>query len=375
VNTKRPDAPLKPVPIYTARSLGGTMTGADIATTADEHRWVLYDVGLKTGKIRWERTVHSAVPSLPVHQKNTYASETPVTDGERVYAYFGNAGLFAFDMTGKPVWSKPMGPFKTRMGWGHAASPALHNGRVYVVNDNDEQSFIAAFDAHTGNELWRQPRDEGTNWSTPFVWANDLRTEIITTGTRKTRSYDVDGKLLWEIAGFTSIHVPTPIAHGGLLYIGSGYVPDTPKPVYALRPGASGDITPKAGAPPDAHIVWSSQTLGSFHPSPLIVGSHYFTLLDRGFLTANDARTGAEIYGRQRVSADSSAFTASPWAYNGKIFALSEDGDTFVIQAGPEFKVLGKNSLNEMSLATPAVASGSLIMRTASKLYRIGGKS
>jgi outer membrane protein assembly factor BamB len=375
INANDPAQPLKPVPSYTARSLGGPMTGADIARTTDQFKWMVYDFDLKTGKVRWQRTVHAVVPDQPVHQKNTYASETPVTDGERVYAYFANVGLFAFDMNGKPVWSRAMDALETRMGWGSAASPVVDRGRVYIVNDNDEQSFMAAFDARTGDQIWRVPRDEGTNWTTPYVWVNDLRTEIVTTGTRKARSYDVNGKLLWELAGLTSIHVPTPFARDGLLYVSSGYVTDPKKPVYAIRPGASGDITPKEGAPRDPHIVWSSETLGSFHPSALVVGDYYYTLLDRGFLTANDAKTGREVYGRQRVSAESSAFTASPWSYNGRIFALSEDGDTFVIQAGPEFKVLGKNPLNEMTLATPAVAGGSLIVRTASKLYRIGGKS
>lgn len=372
LDAKAPTQPLKPVPTYTARSLGGTMSGADISRTTNEHKWVLYDVDARTGKIRWERTIASAVPLQPVHQKNTFASETPVTDGERVYVYLGYMGLFAFDMNGAPVWSKPMDAVKMRMGWGPASSPALHNGRVYIVNDNDEGSFVAAFDARTGAELWRVPRDEGSNWTTPYVWQHERGTEIVTTGTRKVRSYDTDGKLLWELSGMSSIHVPTPFAHNGLLYVSSGYTPDPLRPVYAIKPGATGDISLKPGERSNAFIVWSQPTLASHHPSGLLVGGRYYTLLDRGFLTANDAATGAEIYGRQRISAESSGFTASPWSYNGKIFAMSEDGDTFVIQAGPEFKVLGKNGLNEMTLATPAVAGRSLFIRTASKLYRIG---
>jgi outer membrane protein assembly factor BamB len=372
INMKDPNQPLKPVPSYTARSLGGPMTGSDILRTSDEHKWVVYDIDFRTGRIRWERAVHSAAPAQPTHQKNTYASETPVTDGERVYAYFGSVGLFAFDMNGKPLWSKPMDPFKTRSGWGAAASPAIHKGRLYIVNDNDERSFIAAYDARTGKQVWRVDRDEGSNWTTPFTWENELRTEIVTTGTRKVRSYDLNGKLLWELSGMSSIHVPTPFAKDGLLYVSSGYVPDPLRPVYTIRPGASGDISLKDGERSNAWIVWSHPTLAAFHPSGLIYGGCYYTLLDRGFLTCNDPKSGKEIYGRQRISADSSGFTASPWAYNGKVFALSEDGDTFVIQAGPEFKVLGRNSMAEMTLATPAVANGSLIMRTASRLYRIG---
>lgn len=373
VNSVRAEDPLKPVPYYHGGSLGGTMTGRDIGTSQDPLRWVVYDVDFKTGTIRWERAVETAVPRQSTHQKNSYASETPVTDGERVYVYFGNAGLFAFDMSGRPVWSKPMGPFKMRDGWGSAASPVVHGGRVYIVNDNLEQSFIAAYDARTGAEAWRVNRDEGSNWTTPYVWVNERRTEIVTTGTRKVRSYDLDGTLLWELAGMSSLHIPTPFADNGLLFVTSGYPTDPLRPAYAIRPGAAGDISLKEGETGNAFVAWSHPTLGPYNPSALVYGDRYYTLLDRGLLTCNDAATGKEIYPRQRIAPDAGLFTSSPWAYNGKIFALSEEGDTYVIQAGPEFKVLGKNSLNEMTLATPAVANGSVIIRTASKLYRIGG--
>jgi len=375
VNTKGSDESLKPVPAYTARSFGGPMSGRDIGTSSDPHRWVLYDVDFKTGKPRWEQTIRTSVPSESKHQKNSYASETPVTDGERVYAYFGNLGLFAFDVTGKPVWSKPMGPFKVRSGWWSAGSPVLRGDRVYIVNDNDDRSFIAAYDTRTGAEIWRTPRDEGSNWATPFVWENALRTEIVTAGTQKVRSYDLNGKLLWELTGMTTIQVPTPLASSGLLFISSGYPADALRPVYAIRPGASGDISLKKDETTNAFVVWSHPTLGTYNTSPLLYGDYYYTLFDRGFFTCHDAKTGKEIYGRQRITADAAGFTASPWAYNGKIFAISEDGDTYVIQAGPEFKVLGKNSLDEMTLATPAVAHGSVVIRTVSKLYRIAKRA
>ena len=372
VNTKTPNQPLSPVVTYLARSLGGTMSGADITKPTDEHRWTLYDIDVRTGRIRWERQIQAALPQQPVHQKNSYASETPVTDGERVYVYLGYAGLFAFDMNGAPVWSKPIDAPRMRTGWGTAASPVLHNGRLYIVNDNEDRSFIAAFDALTGAQLWRTAReDERSNWSTPFVWQNERRTEIVTTGTRKVRSYDTNGNLLWELAGMTSIHAVTPVAGHGLLFVSSGYFPDNPRPTYAIRPGASGDISLKAGETSNDFIAWSNPTLASAYPSPLVLGEQYYTLMDRGFLTSNDPRTGNEVYGRQRIAVDSGTFTASPWAYNGKIFAISEDGDTFVMQAGPSFKLLGRNALNEMTLASPAVANGSLFIRTATKLYRI----
>jgi outer membrane protein assembly factor BamB len=340
------------------------------ASTAP-HRWMVYDVDFETGNVRWAREIGSTPPGRAKHLKNSYASETPVTDGERVYAYFGNMGLYAIDLSGNPVWSKTLGPFPTRNNWGTGASPALHDGRLFVVNDNDGQSFLAAFDARTGAELWRVNREEGTNWSTPFVWQNELRTEIVTSGSDKVRSYDLTGKLLWEFSGMSTISIPTPFERFGLLYVSSGYVGDRLRPTYAIRPGASGDISLGPGETSNAHIVWSWPTAAPYNPTPIVYGDLYYTLFDRGFFTSHDARTGREVYGRQRITGDASGFTSSPWAYNGRIFAMSEEGDTYVIQAGSEFKVLGKNSLDEMTLATPAVARGSLFVRTASKLYRL----
>jgi outer membrane protein assembly factor BamB len=373
VNSKA-EEPLRPTSDYLSLALGGSMTTKDLSLSTDVHRWMVFDVDFKTGQIRWERQVQQAAPVKSRHQKNSYASETPVTDGDRVYAYFSSAGLFAFDMNGKPIWSKPMDTLTVRAGWGGAASPVVHKGRVYIVNDNDEQSFVAAYDAQTGAELWRVNREEGSNWTTPFVWENSQRTEIVTPGTRKVRSYDLDGKLVWELSGMSSIDIPTPFAKDGLLYVESGYPGDQRRPVYAIRPGASGDISLKPGETSNDFIVWSNPALGTYATSALAYGDYYYTLFDRGILTCHDAKTGKEVYPRQRIAEDAGGFTASPWAYNGKIFAMSEDGDTYVMQAGPGFKVLGKNSLNEMTLATPAIANGSLIVRTASKLYRIGKK-
>ena len=344
----------------------------DWAASTAPHRWMVYDIDARTGKIRWEREVSTAPPGKAKHLKNTYASETVVTDGERVYAYFANHGLYAFDVNGKPLWSKPMGPFKTRNNWGTGASPVLHRNRVYIVNDNDEQSFLAAYDARTGTEVWKVTRAEGTNWATPFVWENTVRTEIVTPGSDAVRSYDLNGKQLWELKGMSTITVPMPFASHGMLMLASGYVGDALRPAYAIKPGASGDISLKGDETSNAYIAWAMKTGAPYIPSPVVVGDTLYTLFDRGFFTAHDVRTAKELYPRQRISTDTAAFTASPWAYNGRIFAINEDGDTFVIQAGPEFKVLGRNSLGEMTLATPAVSRGGLFIRTVSNLYRIG---
>ena len=175
----------------------------------------------------------------------------------------------------------------------------------------------------------------------------------------------------------SSIAIPTPFSKHGLVYIASGYVGDQLRPVYAIKPGASGDISLKPGEQSNNFIAWYQPQAGPYNPSPIVYGDYYYTLYDRGFFTCHDAKTGGEVYPKARIDPGVNAFTSSPWAYNGKIFCLSEDGDTFVIQAGKDYKVLGKNSLDEMCMATPAIVRGSLIIRTASKLYRItkGGAS
>ena len=336
------------------------------------HRWMLYDVDFRTGVIRWQRELHSALPTTSRHIKNTFASETPVTDGERVYAYLGSVGLVAaLDMNGKTVWTTNIGAFDGRSRYGGGSSPVLHKDRLYIVNDNNTQSFIIALDRKTGREAWRVNRAETENWATPVVWENELRTEIVAAGTGRIRSYDLEGKLLWELDGMTNLDTPTPFTRHGLLYLSSGYPGVAPRPVFAVRPGASGDISLKGDETNNKFIAWYQPLLGTYNTSALVHGDYYYTLLDRGFLLCHDARTGEQVYGRQRISAESSGFTASPWAYNGKIFLLSEDGDTFVVQAGREFKLLGKNSIAEMSMATPAIVRGSVILRTQSSLYRI----
>ncbi len=348
----------------------GLYFGGERPAPSDLHRWVVYAYDVDTGELRWETELHRGVPAMPRHLKNSYASETPVTDGKRIFVYFGNVGLFALDLQGGMLWERRWPTVRTRNGWATAASPALHEGRLYIVNDNDEQSFIAAVDAATGEDFWTVLRDEGTNWATPFIWDHELRTEVVTSGTDRVRSYDLDGNLLWEMGGMSSITIPTPFTEFGLLYLASGYVGDERRPVFAIRPGAGGDISILEGETSNDHVAWSLPQGSAYNPSPLVYGDQYYTLYDRGFMTAHDARTGEEIYDKRRVAA-ATGFTASPWAYNDFVFAASEDGDTYVIRAGSEFEVVAVNSLEEMVMATPAIARGSLFIRTASRLYRI----
>ena len=349
-----------------------------------DHEWLVYCLDLETGDVLWRRSVNAGRPSFPRHMKNTYASETPTTDGERVYVRFGELGLYTFDMDGNEVWRLEIPDRQTRSDWGSASSPVLHEDMLIIVYDNEEESWIAALDKRTGREIWRTERDEVSSWATPYIWQHEQRTEIVTSGTQGVRSYDLDGTLLWEIHGMSGLTIPTPFAKHGLLYISSGYPGGGLRPVYVVKPGASGDISlwseddmrtglssgfPGTRASSD-DVAWAYPLLGTYNTSALVYGDYYYTLLDRGFLVAHDARTGEEVYGRKRLEIGN-GFTASPWAYNGRIFLLSEDGETFVVKAGPEFEILHKNPLNEMTLATPAVVGGSLIVRTQSKLYRI----
>ncbi len=350
----------------------GLYVGGDRPDSGPVQRWMVYCIDGTSGKIVWERMAGRRAPRYGRHLKNSFASETPVTDGQRIYAYFGSLGLFCYDFDGKELWSRAWGEYPMQANWGTAASPVLHGDRVYVVNDNQQHSFLVAVDKLTGKDLWRIDRDEKSNWSTPFVWECAGRTEIVTNGTRKVRSYDLDGKLLWELGGMSSITIPTPCAGKDLLYVSSGFVIDRKRPVVAIRPGASGDISLKADQTSSASVAWCQKLAAPYNTSPLLYGERLYVLYDLGLLACYDARSGQEVYGKTRIAPKARAFTASPWAYEGKVFCLSEDGDTFVVEAGPRFRLLRTNSLGEVCLATPAIAGRDVILRTENHLLRIG---
>lgn len=351
----------------------GLYFGGDRPKPADAvHQWKVYCLDSKSGEIRWERQVHEGKPETPIHLKSSYASETPITDGERVYCYFGNLGVFCFDLNGNEMWKHALKPHANRYGWGTAASPVLHRDRLYIVNDNDEESYLLALDAKSGKEAWRAARDEKSNWATPFVWQNKDRTEIVTPGTGKVRSYDLAGKELWSLQGMSSITIATPYEHHGLLYVSSGYVLDALKPLYAIRPGASGDISLAEGETSNDFISWSQPKSAPYNPSTLIYDDRLYVLYDRGLLGSYQANDGREIFSPQRLP-NGRAFTSSPWAYGGKVFCLNEDGVTFVLEASDKFELLHTNALAEddMCMATPAIAGDRLLIRTSARVYCI----
>lgn len=340
------------------------------------HEWHVLCLELSSGKVLWDRVVHAAPPQNAIHIKNSYSSETPVTDGERVYTYFGNVGVFAFSLDGKLLWKKPLDPARTRFSWGTASSPVLHGNRLYIVNDNEDQSYLLALDTESGDEIWRTNREEGSNWATPFVWQNELRTEIITPGTGKNRAYDLKGKQLYEFGGSSSITIATPYAKFGRLYVSSGYILDAKKPIWAIRAGASGDISLSAGQNSSEFVDWCQKGAAPYNPSTIIYGDQLYVLLDRGFVASYDARTGKQIYDRQRLP-NGRAFTSSPVAANGRLYFLNEFGTTFVVKAGPEFELLSENPLAEedMCMATPAIVGDRLLIRTDARIYCIRAAS
>lgn len=348
----------------------GLYLGGERPTPQASCRWLVLCLDFATGAVLWTATAHEGAPAGARHLKNTFASETPVSDGERIYAYFGNTGLFTYDLEGKLLWSQRWDPVTTRGNWGTAASPVLHGDRLYLVNDNETQSWLVALDKRTGAQVWRVERQEKSNWSTPYVWVNDLRQEIVTPGTGKTRSYDLDGNLLWELTGASGITIPSPFSQFGLLYVASGFIMGSRQPLWAIRAGGAGDITPAPGQSESDAIAWWLPQGAPYNPSPLVYGDNLYVLLDRGQLSCYDAKTGTVHYERQRLPG-AGAFTVSPWAYNGRIFCLSEDGATRVVRAGRTFEALQRNALNEMCMACPAIANGSLLIRTAAALYRL----
>jgi outer membrane protein assembly factor BamB len=210
------------------------------------HHWMVYCLSLETGDIIWKHEAHSGVPKVPRHLKSTYASETPTTDGKRLYVLFGDLGLYCYDFDGNPLWQHAIEPKKTLANYGAAASPVVLGEQVIMVYDNEEASYIASIDGATGRTWWKQTRDEVSTWSTPFVWTHPGRTEIVTTGFKANRGYAPNGELLWHFDGrMTAICTPSPFAVDGLLYITSGSGGGGVRPMFAIRPGAVGDITLK----------------------------------------------------------------------------------------------------------------------------------
>jgi outer membrane protein assembly factor BamB len=336
--------------------------------------YFLYCLNLKSGKLEWKREFYTGRPPGGRHRKNSFVSETPVTDGRSVYVYVANLGLYAFDLNGKALWSAPQEALPIYLDFGTGSSPVLAGDLLIIVNDNEKKPFIAAYNKKTGREVWKKDRDVGTKepsaarsgWVTPYVWCRADRTEIVTVGPGKAISYDLAGKELWTMTGMSGSTIPMPFAYDGLLYLNGG----RGKPLFAIRPGATGDISLQEGEKANAYVAWTEPRGGTYLPTAVAYDGALYSLSETGILSRYEAKTGGITY-RSRIDPAATAFTASPWAYNGKVFFLDEEGRTFVVAAGEKFEVQGTNELDGMALATPAIAGDRLLLRSEHRLYSI----
>ena len=366
--SSRKDATFKP----------GLYGDGDASDDRSIHKWVIYALDARSGRIRWERVAREGAPRNKRHIKSTYASATPVTDGRIVVAWFGSEGVHAFDVDGTPLWHVDLG--RIDMGaydiptyeWGPASSPIIWNGLVILQCDTQADSFVLALDLETGETKWKTSRNELSSWGTPTVAATAAGPQLVTNASNFIRGYDArTGRELWRLSGSSKITAPTPIFAEDLIVVASGRAPE--RPIFAVKPGARGDLTLASGQAASDSIAWSRSGRGSYMPTPLAYRSLLYVLANNGVFDAYDLKSGKEIY-RQRLPLVGSGFSASPVAADGKIYLSNEDGDMLVVRAGPAFEHIATNSIGELLMATPALSNGIMYVRGASSLFAIGAK-
>jgi outer membrane protein assembly factor BamB len=364
--SSRPNASFKP----------GLYGEGDASDDRSPQQWKVYCLDKRTGKVVWERTAYEGIPLEKRHMKATYANSTPATDGRFVVAFFGSQGLYAFDINGRQLWKKDLGRINAgaydipTYEWGTASSPIIYKNSVIVQCDQQQGSFITAIDLKTGRTLWRTERDELPSWGTPTVYTGNGRAELITNAANFIRGYDPEtGKELWRLGGSSKITAPTPVFYGDFIVVASGRRPEMP--IFVIRAGATGDITPGQGQTSNKHVVWSRQRVGSYMPTPLIYQGYLYILRNQGILACYELASGDEKY-TERIPHQGSGFSGSPVASDGRIYLPSEDGDIFVVKAGPKFELLGKNPIGQLLMATPAISDGLMLVRAQYDLFAIG---
>lgn len=339
---------------------------------ASEYTYRVICLDADRGSVLWSTAIARQRPRTRRHTKNTYASETPVTDGTHVFASFGSAGLYGVDFEGNVIWQRDLGLLRGRQGWGTGASPVLFQNTVIANCDSNDDSYIAAFEKTTGAPVWRTERKEGPSWGTPLLFEANGCMTIVSNATRRMRGYEATtGKLLWECAGGSMISVPSPVATQGLVFLSSGHSLLRRQPIIAVRAEASGDITPAKDQLQTEGIAWWHRRGGPYVTSPIVVGHYLYVPLDRGTLTCYEARTGKVVYEKQRLGVRNT-ITASPVAADGRIYIQTEDGECYIVRQGPEFEILAVNKLDEIFCASPAVSGGRLFLRGRKHLYCVG---
>ncbi|MFN7923147.1 MAG: PQQ-binding-like beta-propeller repeat protein [Bryobacteraceae bacterium] len=342
---------------------GGGRGGGGGAAAGVEHRFVVMAIDRETGKILWERTVRSATPREGYHQRyGSFASNSPITDGKLVYAFFGSRGIYALDMDGKIVWKRDDFPeMKMRMQFGEGVPSTLHGDTLLLGFDQQEGSYLIALDKTTGKEKWRVERDEISAWSPPYVVEVEGKKQVIVSATNKVRAYEfATGKLIWECGGLGPNVIPAPVVHNGTVIVMSGFRDPN---LLAIKLGRTGDLTGT-----DA-IVWTNQRGNSYTPSPVLHDGKLYMLTDNGMLSCLDAATGKAYYAQQRLP-KAYSFKASPVGANGKLYLSAEDGDVIVVKMGEKFEVLATNTMPDQSfISTPAILDGTIYLRSQNTLY------
>ncbi|HEU4872585.1 MAG TPA: PQQ-binding-like beta-propeller repeat protein, partial [Pyrinomonadaceae bacterium] len=322
-----------------------------------KHSWRVYSLDKNSGRIIWEKAVYEGVPKVKRHVKASYANPTPSTDGKHLVISFGSEGLYCFDLDGKLLWKKDLGildgGWSSDAGfhWGFGSSPVIYKHLAIVQCDTQNQSFIAAFNLADGKRVWQTTREEDSSWSTPTIYEAKDRAELITSGTKYYRGYDpLTGKELWRIADGVDVKIPTPIAANDLYLLGGGGS-NARRTFYAVRAGVKGEIKPAEAD--TKSIAWQSVQIKPHIVTPIVYGEFLYVCTDNGILSQYKVTTGEPGF-RARLGSGGS-FSASPVAADGKLYFASEDGDVFVVKAGPTFELLARNPMGEVMMATPAI--------------------
>ena len=357
----------------------GLYGDGDASKDRSPHRWMIYALDKRTGKVLWERVAHKGVPVDKRHIKSTYANSTPATDGRIVVSWFGSQGVYAYDVGGRFLWKVELG--RLDLGaydiptyeWGPASSPIIWNKLVMLQCDTQNDSFILALDADTGKTVWKTERDEIPSWGTPTVAMTSVGPILVANASNYIRGYDPrTGKELWRLGGSSKITAPTPVFSDDMFAVVSGRGPE--RPIFVVKAGARGDLTLPEGKSNSDAIAWSRTGRGSYMPTPLIYNGILYVLANNGLFDAYNLRTGEEVY-RQRLPVVGSGFSASPVASDGKLYLSNEDGEMLVIAAGQKFAHIATNSMGEMLMATPALSDGVMYVRSSASLFAVGRKN
>lgn len=335
----------------------------------------VYCIDRRNGKILWTRTASSGVPKVKRHPKSTHANPSIATDGKHVAALFGSEGLYVYNVEGKLIWKKDLGLLDAGFfqvptaQWGYASSPVIEDGVLLILADVQRDSFLAAFDVATGKELWRAARNDVPTWGTPAVTpyaGGGAAKQVVVNGWKQIAGYDFrTGKQLWTLAGGGDIPVPTPVHAGGLVFVTNAHGPG--RPIYAIRTDAKGDISSGPG------VEWKKDRAGNYMQTPLLVDGIGYFCFDNGVLTAYRLADGERLY-QQRIGAGTAGFTSSPVAAGGRLYVTNEEGRTFVLGQGSEYKLVAENELGEQVMSSAAIIDGVIYIRGTRHLYAIGAK-